>query len=194
MGREEQIVEERLRKIEELRKKGINPYAHKYEKKQTIAETLKSKLGSKIKTAGRLMTKRDLGKIAFCKLQDGTGTIQIVFQEKQTPDKAIKLFKDYADSGDFIGVEGKLFKTKTKETSILVKDIEILTKSVLPLPSEWYGLQDKEERYRKRYVDLILNPQVKEVFEKRQKVIDAVREFLIKRKYVEVQTPILQPI
>ena len=194
MGREEQIINERLRKIEELKKEGINPYPNKYDKKQTCLECSKLKIGSKVKTAGRLMTKRDLGKIAFCVLKDGTGKIQIVLQEKETPEKIREFFKKYVDSGDFIGVEGQIIKTKTGEISILVNKVEILAKAILPLPEKWHGLQDKEERYRKRYLDLVMNPEVKEIFEKREKIIDTIREFLKKRKFIEVETPTLQSI
>ncbi|GBE19939.1 MAG TPA: lysine--tRNA ligase [Candidatus Pacearchaeota archaeon] len=194
MGREEQIISERKRKIEELKKQGINPYPHKFDKKDSCAECLKSKLGKKVKTAGRLMIKRDLGKISFSKLQDGSGKIQIVLQDKKTPEKIKKFFKKYVDTGDFIGVEGKIFKTKTKETSILVNKVELLTKAILPLPEKWHGLQDKEDRYRKRYLDLVMNPDVKKVFEKRTQVVDLIREFLVKKGYIETQTPVLQPI
>jgi len=140
------------------------------------------------------MTKRNLGKIAFAKLQDNKGQIQLVLQRGKTPEKAFELFKKYIDAGDFIGVKGKTIKTKTGETSILVDKIELLTKSIKPLPEKFHGLQDKEERYRKRYLDLTMNPDVKEVFRKRHKIIESIREFLAKRDYVEVQTPILQPI
>jgi len=194
MGREQQIINERLRKVKELREQKINPYAYKFDKKQNAEECLKSNLGKGVKTAGRLMTKRELGKISFAKLQDSSGTIQIVLQEDKTPAEARNFFKKYIDTGDFIGVEGKIIKTKTKEISILVDKLELLSKSILPLPEKWHGLKDKEERYRKRYLDLIMNPEVKEVFEKRQKVIDAIRKFLVKDGYLEVQTPILQPI
>ena len=193
MGREEQIIQERLRKIKELRKEGINPYPHKFEKKNNISECLKS-LGKKVKTAGRLMTKRDLGKISFCNLQDSSGTIQIVFQDGETPKKVIEFFKNGFDAGDFAGVEGKIFKTKTKQISILVEKLEMLSKSILPLPEKWHGLQDKEERYRKRYLDLIMNPEVKKVFDKRERIIDYIREALKKKGFNEVETPTLQPL
>ncbi len=194
MGREEEIIKERSKKINELRKKGINPYPYKFDKKNNISECLKKKLGTKVKTAGRLIIKREIGRITFAKIIDSTGKIQIVLQENKTLKKDIDFFKKYVDIGDFIGIEGKIFKTKTKEISILIEKLQVLSKSILPLPEKWHGLQDKEERYRKRYLDLIMNSQIKEVFIKRQKIIDAIREFLIKRNYVEVDTPILQPI
>ncbi len=194
MGREDQIIKERIKKVEELRKKGINPYAYRFDKKNSVAEGLKSKLGSNIKTAGRVMTKRGIGKISFVDLMDMTGKIQIVLQEKETPKKAVDLFKRYIDTGDIIGIEGKIIKTKTGQISILVKRLKLLTKSLLPLPSKWHGLQDKEERYRKRYLDLIMNPEIKKTFDTRRKIFDSIREFMKSRYFVEVETPILQPI
>ena len=136
MGREDQIINERIKKLEELRKEGINPYPNKYDKKETCSKCSESKIGSKVKTAGRLLTKRDLGKIAFCVLKDGTGKIQIVLQEKETPEKVSEFFKKYVDSGDFVGVEGSIIKTKTGEISILVKKLELISKSILPLPEK----------------------------------------------------------
>ncbi|MFA4953475.1 MAG: lysine--tRNA ligase [Candidatus Pacearchaeota archaeon] len=192
MGREEQIIQERIKKLGEIRKQGINPYPHKFDKKQEVKDCLKS-LGKKVKTAGRIMTKRDLGKIIFCDLQDQSGKIQIVLQQGETPEKVKKLFK-LVDVGDFVGVEGKVFKTKTKQISILMKKIEILSKAIKPLPEKWHGLQDKEERYRKRYLDLIMSPEIKPVFEKREKAIDAIRELLKKKGFSEVDTPYLQTI
>lgn len=194
MSREEQIIEERKKKLKELRKIGIDPYPAKFEKKNSVEECLKMGMGKKVQTAGRLMSKRDLGKISFSDLQDESGKMQIVLQNGETSKKEVDFFRKYIDAGDIVGVEGKIIKTRNGEKSILVKNLKLLTKSILPLPSKWHGLQDKEERYRKRYVDLIMNPEVKEVFRKRQKVIDSIREFMSKKDYVEVQTPILQPI
>jgi len=194
MGREEQIISERIRKLEELKKQKINPYPNKFDKSETCKECLNSKIGAKVKTAGRMMTKRDLGKIAFCILRDGTGEIQIVFQEGKTSDEMRDFLKRYVDIGDFNGIQGEIFKTKTGQKSILIKKIEMLSKSILPLPEKWHGLQDKEERYRRRYLDLIMNPEVKEVFEKRAKIIDILREFLKKKEFVEVEIPVLQSI
>lgn len=194
MGREEQIIQERLRKLEELRKQKINPYPNKFDKNENCKECLDAKIGAKVKTAGRLMTKRDIGKIVFANLRDGSGEIQIVLQEGKTPDEMRDFLKRYVDLGDFVGLEGGIFKTKTGQKSILVKKIEMLSKSILPLPEKWHGLQDKEERYRRRYLDLIMNPEVKGVFEKRAAIISAIREFLTKKDYIEVETPILQPI
>ncbi|MEK6833644.1 MAG: lysine--tRNA ligase [Nanoarchaeota archaeon] len=194
MGREEQIISERLKKLEELKKQGINPYPHKFDKKNSISECVNEKVNASVKTAGRIMSKRDLGRIIFSNLRDGTGEIQIVLQEKETPEKIKDFFKKYLDIGDFAGIEGKIFKTKTGQKSILVKKIEVLSKAILPLPEKWHGLQDKEERYRKRYLDMIMNPEVKKIFEKREKIIDTIREFLKKREFVEVEIPTLQSV
>ena len=144
MGREEQIVNERKKKIEELRKLGINPYPYKFDKKHNTKDCLNSKFGTKIRTAGRIMTKRDLGKISFAFLQDQSGKIQIVLQDKKTPKDKETFFKKYLDSGDFVGIEGKIIKTKTGQKSILVKNIELISKSILPLPEKWHGLKDEK--------------------------------------------------
>ncbi len=192
MGREEQIVNERIRKLKEIRGNGINPYPNKFDKKQSCAECSKSKIGSKVKTAGRLMTKRDLGKIAFCVLKDESGKVQIVLQDRETPSGQKEFFKKYIDSGDFIGVEGEIIKTKTGEISILVKKVELLSKAILPLPEKWKGLQDDEERFRKRYLDILMNPEVQEMFVKKSKFWNVMRNFLIDKGFIEVETPVLE--
>jgi lysyl-tRNA synthetase, class II len=192
MSREEQIINERIRKLEELKKIGVNPYPEKFEKLQNCDLCLKSKLGNKIKTAGRLMTKRDIGKIIFSNLKDFSGEIQIVLQEGETPEKMIDFFKKYIDSGDFVGVEGKIFKTKTKQTSILVRNIILLSKSILPLPEKFHGLQDEEEKLRKRYLDILMNKEVEELFIKKAKFWKTVRDFLLEREFLEVETPVLE--
>lgn len=202
MGRKNQIVNERLKKLEEIRKLGVNPYPYNYDLKDRTVE-LKEKFAKlkneekakyKAKVAGRLMSSRDLGKIAFGVLRDGTGDIQIVLQSDETPEKAREFFKKFIDSGDFIGVEGTVFRTKRGELSILLSKLDLLSKSIHPLPEKWHGLQDKEERYRKRYLDLIINPKVREVFDKRERIIEAIRELLKKKKFNEVDTPYLQTV
>jgi lysyl-tRNA synthetase class 2 len=196
------IIKEREKKLDELRKQGINPYPTLYEKKDNARDLQKvhKKLKpdkitkTKAKIAGRVLVTRDMGKIIFSTLQDASGQIQIVLQKGSTPPSVIDFYKKFIDSGDFVGIEGIIARTKRGELSVLVKKAEILTKSLYPLPDKWYGLSNKEERYRKRYLDLIMNPKVKEVFEKRQKTIDAMREFLKSRGYAEVDTPVLQPL
>jgi len=202
MGREDLIISERKKKIEELERAGINPYPHKYspqnysfdikEKYSKLKEN--EKTSDVVKIAGRVMTIRDLGKLIFTTLQDSFGKIQIILQKEETPERDFEIFKKFIDIGDFIGVEGKVMKTKTGEVSILVSKMQILAKSVLPLPEKWHGIQDKEERYRKRYLDLIMNPAVKEVFEKRTIIFESIRELLKKKGFFEVETPYLQTI
>jgi len=139
-----------------------------------------------------LMTKRDFGKISFASLQDDSGKIQIVLQDGKTPQK--NFFKKYIDAGDFVGVEGKMIKTKTGEVSILVKKIEILSKAILPLPEKFHGLKDEEERLRKRYLDMAMDSDVRNVFVKRAKILEIFREFMDKHNFIEVETPLLQTI
>jgi len=202
MGREDQIVQERLRKIAELRKKGINPYAYSFDKKNNSRELQEkySKLKEdertkdKVSIAGRVMTVRDLGNLIFSHLQDGSGKIQIVLQSGETDEKKLELFKKFVDSGDFIGVQGTVFKTKRGEISILVKDLEIITKSMLPLPEKWHGIQDEEERLRKRYLDMTMSPDVKKVFETRAIILEVMRNFMKKNNFIEVETPLLQAV
>lgn len=201
-GREEQIIQERIKKLNELRKLGINPYAHRFEKKNNSSDIKQkySKLKEdertkdSVKIAGRVMTIRDMGNLAFATIQDSTGNIQIVLQKGETPSKTVEFFSKFIDAGDFIGVEGAVFKTKRGEVSILVKNLEILTKSVLPLPEKWHGITDEEERYRKRYLDMAVNPSVRKVFEARAKIIEVLREFMKKNDFVEVETPLLQGV
>ncbi len=192
MGREEQIINERLKKLNELKSLGVEAYAHRYDKKQTCLECSNSKIGAKVKTAGRVMTNRDLGKIAFATLRDGTGDVQLVLQESEIADEKKKFFKRYVDSGDFIGVQGEIIKTKTGQKSLLVKSFEFLTKSILPLPEKFHGLKDDEERYRKRYLDILMNPDVRDLFAKKSKFWNAMRSFLLSKDFMEVETPVLE--
>lgn len=192
MGREEEIIKERERKLKEMLAEGINPYPASFDKKNTCKEAIESKIGAKVVTAGRLMNKRDLGKIIFSVVRDGTGDIQIVFQEGQTPDKTTKFFQKYFDAGDIVGIEGKLFKTKTGQTSILVEKVDMLSKSLLPLPEKWHGIQDDDERLRKRYLDILMNPETREIFVKKGKFWSTIRKFLLEKGFVEVETPILE--
>jgi len=199
MGRQDQIINERKKKIEELQKLGVNPYPHKYEPKDysidlkekhsKLKENQKTK--DKAKIAGRTMTVRDLGKLIFATVQDSKGKIQIILQKEETEKESFELFKKYVDIGDIIGCEGTIMKTKTGEVSILASKIEMLSKSILPLPEKWHGLTEKEERYRRRYLDLIMNPETKQVFEKRTLIFESIREVLKKKNFVEVETPYL---
>jgi lysyl-tRNA synthetase, class II len=202
MGRQDQIINERKKKLKELKESGVNPYPYSFDIKDfslDLKEKYKKlkndeRTKNKAVIAGRVFTIRDLGKLIFATIQDSKGKIQIILQKEETDTKNFELFKKYVDIGDIVGIIGLVMKSKTGEISILVKEVQILSKSILPLPEKWHGLQDKEERYRKRYLDLIMNPEVKEVFEKREKALDFIREFLKERGFKEVETPYLQTI
>jgi len=182
----------RLQKLEKIKKLGINPYSARCEREQTIAQALKM-MGKKVAVAGRIMSMRGHGGIQFFDLRDESGKIQLVFKKEKLSATSHKLIS-LLDIGDFIDAQGKVFKTEAGEISVLVEDFHLLTKSLRPLPSKWHGLKDVEERSRKRYLDLIMNPRVKKVFEMRSKIVNAHREFLVNRGYYEVETPILHPI
>ncbi len=200
MGRQDQIISERLRKLKSLKAQGIEPYPSKFEVKNYSSELQEkhkklksdSKSKDKVKIAGRLLSSRDLGKIAFGTLQDGKGRIQILFQDKDTPKKVFEFFKKYVDSGDFIGVEGTIFRTKRGELSVIVKYLTLLSKSILPLPEKWHGIQDEEEKLRKRYLDILMNPEIKDLFVRKSKFWQEVRSFLLKKGFLEVETPVLE--
>jgi len=202
MGRQEQIINERKRKLIELREKGINPYPYKFDVKNYSSEIKEkySKLkdngqsDDRVRVAGRVVIIRNLGKLIFATIQDSKGRIQIILQKKETSEKDFELFKKYIDSGDFVGIEGTIMKTKTGEVSVFVKNLELLSKSLLPLPEKFHGIVDKEERYRKRYLDLIMNPEIKDVFNKRGLIIDEIRKWLKEKDFTEVEIPILQTI
>ncbi|MBN1694942.1 lysine--tRNA ligase [candidate division WOR-3 bacterium] len=180
--------------LDELKKRGINPYPYKFERTHTT-EDLKTKFDSlenkDVSVAGRVMRIRSHGKSTFLDIQDAFDFVQI-YLNKDT------LSEDYEvvgllDIGDFIGVKGKLMKTRTGEVTILVEGMTVLAKSLHPLPEKWHGLSDREDRYRKRYLDLIANEESGEVFKKRTLIIQEIRNFLNERGFVEVETPILQP-
>ncbi len=200
MSRQDEIVNERLRKLKELRAQKINPYPTSYDVKNQAAELqekfkhLKNGEISKehAKIAGRIVAIRDIGKIIFVVVQDGSGRIQVNIQEKETPDEVVKFFKKYADAGDFFGFEGTILRTQRGELSVLVKKVELLSKSIFPLPEKWHGIQDDEERYRKRYLDIAMNPEIAKMFVRKAKFWQAIRQFLLNRGFMEVETPVLE--
>jgi len=188
----DELKKVRLEKLEKIKKLGINPYPARLTRNQTIAEANKLE-GENVSIAGRIMAIRGHGGIQFFDLRDESGKIQLVIKKDQLSINHYQL-SILLDIGDFIGVTGKVEKTTAGEISVWVDSLSILTKSLRPLPSQWYGLKDEEERSRKRYLDLIFNPQVKKTFETRTKIINAVREFLNERGFLEVETPTLQDI
>ncbi len=197
-----ELVKQRIKKIEELRELGIEPYARPFQADNHAAEIF-GKYGGRSKDeleattvectlAGRLVAYRDFGKAAFAHIQDSTGRIQIYLKRDVLGDRH-KLLKKL-DIGDIVGVKGRLFRTKTDELTVEVSNFELMTKAVRPLPEKWHGLKDVETRYRQRYVDLIVNPEVRENFAKRSRVIRAVRDFLEANGFIEVETPMMHQI
>ncbi len=185
---------ERLEKLKAMQKAGIEPYPYSFNQTHHAAEIISNfaKLeGKSVNVAGRLMTIREHGKLAFCDLRDGSGDIQL-WLGAENLGKDYDLLK-YLEAGDFVGVAGIAAKTKRGEVSVKAEKLVVLTKTLRHLPSQWYGLKDIEQRYRQRYVDLIMNPKVKEIFITRTKIINAIREFLNEKNFLEVETPILQP-
>ena len=191
-GRLESVREVRLEKLEKLKKQGVNPYSPKYSKNRTEISKARESEGKEVNVTGRITGWRGHGSIVFADLTDETGQIQLWFQKDKLGEKFDDL--DLFDLGDFIGASGQVVKTKAGEITVEVLDFEILTKAIRPLPSAWHGLKDVEERYRQRYVDMLLNPKVKETFLFRTKFVKLLREYLDNNGFVEVETPILQPI
>ena len=201
MPTEKELINERLRKLEEIRKLGLNPYPYQYSYTAHAAD-IHSKYAKlkkeehtkdKVKVAGRIMALRRMGKATFINIVDNTGKIQLYLQQDKLGKDNYKQLK-LLDVGDWIGAEGLIFKTKTGEVTVEVQKAEILSKSIRPLPEKWHGLKDKEIRYRKRYLDLVMNPEIKKVFIGRTKIIDTIRDVLNKKGFLEVDTPVLQPI
>jgi len=201
-GREKQIVDERLKKIDRLRSEGVEVYSHSFEleDRRVFSVDVKSdfeklkdeeKSGKMRVVAGRVMTKRAMGKLNFFSVQDLKGVVQVVVQKGEVSDEVFGRFKDI-DSGDIVGVEGEVLKTRTGEVSIMAGRIDILTKAILPLPDKHKGLKDDEERLRKRYLDVIMNDDVREMFVKKSVFWNSVRGFLAKKGFLEVETPILE--
>lgn len=199
MPTERELIAERKRKLEELRKQGINPYPYRYAPTHTARQILEKYGGMQIEqtkdsvaVAGRIMALRRMGKATFCHIRDHTDKLQLYLKEDV-------LGKDYDllrlwDVGDWIGCTGLVFKTKTGEVTVNVQKASMLCKSIRPFPEKWHGLKDIEIRYRKRYLDLVMNPEVREVFRTRAKIIDTIRSVLNSRGFLEVETPVLQSL
>ena len=198
----DQVVQRRAN-LEELKKLGVDPYPRRFETDATVdavvaqhgnrtAEELEA-AQPRTRTAGRVLSIRSFGKASFLVISDGRARVQVYIRQDSLPERDFRIFK-LLDFGDWIGVEGRLFRTKTNELTIWGSKLEFLSKCLLPLPEKWHGLQDVEIRYRQRYLDLIVNPDSRRVFEVRSRVITAFREFLIGRGFLEVETPMMQPL
>ena len=195
-----QIIDNRLEKLKKIRELGVEPYAYDFTCSNNTSEINDKLIDSKVSIAGRIMSLRRMGKASFANIQDQEGRIQLYIARDDVGEDNYNLFK-LTDIGDFVGIEGKVFKTKTDALTIKVSHLTILSKSIKPIPDvkekdgEKYNLvSDKELRYRKRFLDLIINPETKENFIKRFKIINSIRSFLNNHGYIEVETPVLQPI
>lgn len=187
-----ELQRQRLEKLSNIKKLDIDPYPQpNLSQKSSIVDATQS-LGKSVDVAGRIMSLRGHGKILFADLHDQTGKIQLFFQEKILADK-MSLTK-LLDLGDIISTSGEVIKTQAGEITINVSKFEILAKNLRPLPEKWHGLKDVEERYRQRYVDLIVNPEVREVFKTRTIILSEIRKYLDDNGFMEVETPILQPV
>jgi len=195
----EDIYKSRVKKLETIRETGINPYPVKAKRTHTVEETLNSfssflKIKTKLVLAGRIRSIRKHGGSTFIHFEDSTGKIQAYLGRDKVGKENYDYFLDNFDIGDIVEIRGSLFKTKKGEKTIKVSKIRMLSKSLLPLPEKWHGLTDTEERFRKRYLDLIMNPEVRKNFILRSNIIKEIRNFLSDENFLEVETPVLQPI
>ena len=202
----EEIRATRIQKVENLKEEGLTPFAYRWQVTHHAGELQQQYVNLEngeetdveVSIAGRIIARRVFGKLAFFTLQDETGTIQLYLDKKRITagmpelENAFNLLKKQTDAGDFLGVKGTIKRTDKGELSVNVSEYSVLTKSLLPLPDKWHGLTDTEKRYRQRYVDLIVNPNVRETFRKRAKIIAAIRRYLEAEGFLEIETPVLQ--
>ncbi|HMJ83407.1 MAG TPA: lysine--tRNA ligase, partial [Vicinamibacterales bacterium] len=203
MSSHDEQVQQRRANLDALAALGVETYPRSFERRHTISELVDA-YGQRSHdeleadrvetiTAGRILAIRAFGKANFLVLSDGHAKVQIYIRQDSLPELDFKIYK-LLDFGDWVGVEGRLFRTKTNEFTIWASRLHFLAKCLLPLPEKWHGLTDVEIRYRQRYLDLIVNPESRRVFETRSKVVAAIREFMTARGYLEVETPMMQPI
>jgi len=203
MSSHEEQVQQRRANLDELAKLGVEIYPRKFDRRHTISD-LVAAYGERAHdqleadrtetvTSGRILGMRSFGKANFVVISDGLKTIQVYVRQDSVPELDFKIFK-LLDFGDWVGVEGRLFRTRTNEFTIWASRLHFLAKCLLPLPEKWHGLTDVEIRYRQRYLDLVVNPDSRRVFEARSRVVSGIREFMIGRGYLEVETPMMQPI
>lgn len=203
MDETNELIQQRLRKLETLKKRGFDPFSNDFKVSHTTKEIIDNysnlqdeelkRIQQTFSIAGRILAIRNFGKASFIQILDRKGKLQAYIQKDRVGDEVFKIFKSL-DIGDFVGITGKIFRTKTRELTIEVHSLKPLVKSLRPLPEKWHGLTDVETRYRHRYLDLISNPRVKEMFLIRIKTIQMIREFLTERDFMEVETPMLHPI
>src|SRR5256886_6464401 len=203
MSSQAEQIERRRANLTELVRLGIDVYPRTFERRHTITqlvdaygERTRDELEAErieTRTSGRILAVRAFGKANFLVLSDGQAKVQVYLRQDSLPELDFKIYK-LLDFGDWVGVEGRLFRTKTNEFTIWAARLHFLAKCLLPLPEKWHGLTDVEIRYRQRYLDLIVNPDSRRVFETRSRIIAAIREFMTARGYLEVETPMMQPI
>lgn len=195
----EEIKKVRLEKLQSLKNRGVLAYPQTTKRTHSVKEAIKSfaqlkKTKKEIVLVGRIKSLRGHGKLNFIDLEDGSGKIQVLLKEDGLGEKGYQFFQEHFDVGDIAEFRGTLFETKTKEKTLTASDFKMLAKSLRPLPEKWHGLQDVEERYRKRYLDLVMNPEVREVFRKKSELTKLLREYLDEKGFIEAKTPTLQPI
>ena len=192
-----EILRIRREKLSGLQSEGRDPFQETKFVVSRHAQEIKDRFdeleGGEVTIAGRLMSKRGMGKVSFCDLQDRSGRVQLYARKDEMDEETYNRFKKY-DIGDIVGVKGEVFRTQRGEMSVRAREITLLSKSLLPLPEKFHGLTDKETRYRQRYVDLIVNPEVRRNFEVRSAFVKHLRQFLDNRGYMEVETPVLNTI
>ena len=193
----EELRQTRIEKLKKLEASGVLAYPATTKRTHTVAEALDNfnKLFKSKKTfvlAGRVMAKRGQGGVTFVDVNDGSGKIQALIKVDKLGEKGYQFFLDVFDIGDFVEIKGKLFTTKRGEKSIEAEDYKMLSKALLPLPEKFHGIQDVEEKLRKRYLDIIFNPEVKDMIQKRTVFWASMREFLVKDGFLEVETPVLE--
>jgi lysyl-tRNA synthetase class 2 len=192
------LERQRRIKLEKIRERGVDPFPPRVPRTHTAAEAVREfetgEPEGEISLVGRLRSIRVMGRSTFAHIEDGGGRIQIYLRQDTLGEEAYEFFKRDFDIGDFIGVTGDLFRTRSGEVTLQVGDFKMLAKSLHPLPEKWHGLKDVETRYRQRYLDLIANEEVREIFVIRARIVSALRRFLDERGFLEVETPVLQPI
>jgi lysyl-tRNA synthetase class 2 len=197
------ILSQRRAKVDEFREQGINPFANDFSVSHTAAQVQEAHAGhdaaalesceQEYALAGRIMARRDFGKAAFIQIQDRTGRLQVFVRRDEIGDETFQHFRKL-DIGDIVGVTGRMFRTKTNELSLRAVSLRLLTKSLQVLPEKWHGLTDVETRYRQRYLDMIVNPQVRDTFQKRSRIISLIRDYMVQNDFLEVETPMMQPV
>lgn len=202
MAKTDALSQTRQQKAEALRARGIDPYPARYERSHTNCEAVElfcrlekegtAEGGTEVSLAGRVTAARHMGKLSFLDIRDGTGRIQLSFRSDVLGADMLQLVRDL-DIGDFIGVRGKLFRTRTNEVTVQATFCMLLAKSLQPLPEKWHGLVDTEKRYRQRYLDLISSEETRNIFRQRSEILNALRRFMCARGFTEVETPVLQP-